>query len=184
MVVYPTLDSTGSKPTFVKKPFSDFVASGDGCAVWKDGNVLSAQHSSAFIDLNMDCRPDLALETVKEGKSRVLEVFYFKGGKFCFVGENVFPGEAKAFKYSSMSFVDLGGRGANDVFFVADSDAAGDDIRSHVYLNKNALPSDGDVLCVKKESTSASPASAPFENFGTMNNTHDKYDEVRQLLTK
>jgi len=129
----------------------------------------------------MDCRPDLALETVSEdGKNRILELYYYRDDGFCFVNQNQFPGNEAAFKYSSISYSDIGVRGANDIFFLADHNfgTGQNEIRAHILLNKKTLPKTGEVLCVKEEGSESSPSASPFESFDKINIKGAQYTKV------
>lgn len=120
-------------------------------------NYLSSDFGGAFIDLDMDCRPDLLLET-HGSVGRIQELYVFTEKGFCFKQGRKVPAE-----YGFISFVDLSQRGATDAIFVTK------DLEVHVYRNRDVL-GDGSVnleskdqlrqiskinLCVQKDTANA-----------------------------
>jgi len=84
----------------VTKNFEDFL--NPDCKKPLILNFLSNEFGGAFIDLNMDCRPDLLLETHgSEGRQQEIYTFTKKG--FCFARSVTVPVD-----YGFISFVDLG----------------------------------------------------------------------------
>ena len=88
---------------------------------------LSFEFGGAFIDLDMDCRPDLLLETFS-GDGRTQEIYTYTEKGFCFGSIMEVPVD-----YGFISFVDLSLRGATDAVFVTQN------LEMHVYRNLNML---------------------------------------------
>lgn len=136
----------------------------DGCRAYQSQRTLSSTHGGSFIDLNMDCRPDLALETTENGK-RVYEVYYFRDGGFCLVEENEFV-EDNIMDSTSISYIDMGQRGSNDAVLVRQKEVDGKKkLFVHVFLNKNAIKVNGDDLCQSREASTQVAPVPPFEAF-------------------
>lgn len=114
---------------------------------------LSTQFGGAFIDLNMDCRPDLLVESYSIfGRSHELYIFTDEG--FCFSKMLSVPEN-----FSMVSFMDVSQRGSNDAVFLTNG------MELHIFRNKHFLGNEGRKLdtfdqnflnnnidlCIKKE---------------------------------
>lgn len=112
-------------------------------------NKMSATHSGAFIDLNMDCRPDLFIEANDASGKRMVETYFFEDGdKFCLVSVDTFPDKAVAMSASSFSFIDLMRMGSNHGIVVDSSN------NLHAMINKYNIPNPTDTsssLCKGQE---------------------------------
>lgn len=150
----------------------------DGCKQYNPARTISSTHGGAFIDLNMDCRPDLFLETMEGGK-RVVEIYYYRDAGFCLVDANAFT-EDNIMDSTSFSFTDIARKGSNDAVIVRQKNFGGKPkLYVHVFLNKHVLTVNQENLCSKKEGSSSSEPLAPFENF----NVRDaKMNKVRLCL--
>lgn len=118
---------------------------------------MSTQFSSAFVDLSLDCRPDLFLETQSSEGKRVAEIYYYVGGvtPFCLVDSNEIPAN-----FGHVSFTDSTDSGTIDLVMMDE------DLNVKVFRNNASL--DIDSLC-KARGT----ATIPFEPF-----TSDKMSKV------
>lgn len=156
---------TLSKDNKIQISEFDSILSPD-CPKLQIQNLLSFEYGGAFIDLDMDCRPDLLLET--HGSSgRTQEVYTYTQKGFCFGSIMKVPVD-----YGFISFVDLSQRGATDAIFITQ------DLEMHVYRNLNVL-GDGSHnfeskdqlsqiskinLCIPKN-TSQAKYFWPFKNY-------------------
>jgi hypothetical protein len=80
------LDTDG-KPVTVDF-FKDLVSADSKCQTTTQVSTfkISNAHASAVIDLNMDCRPDLWVESINANGQRVAEMYFLQqDGKFCLV---------------------------------------------------------------------------------------------------
>jgi hypothetical protein len=137
-------------------------------------NPLSTEYGGAFIDLNMDCRPDLLVESFTSlGRSQELYLYTDKG--FCFVKQIIVPSD-----FSFVSFVDISQRGANDAVFVTNNmevrvfrnkHKLGDEDRTESF-DANILSKNFD-LCIEKDHTKGE-AHWPFQDYAD-----SKINEVR-----
>ncbi len=89
------------------------------------------EHGGAFIDLNMDCRADLLVESITQ-YGRTHEIYMYSDKGFCYTGSKAVPQE-----YSLVSFLDLSQRGSNDAVFITK------DMVMHIFRNKFSLGVEG-----------------------------------------
>ena len=127
----------------------------EGCKTPQAGSSMSTQFSSAFVDLSLDCRPDLFLETATSDGKRVAEIYYYVGGTspFCLVDSNEVPAN-----FGHVSFTDSTDKGTIDAIMMDE------DLNVKVFRNKASL--DIDSLCKAR-----GVQTLPFEPFtsATMN---------------
>lgn len=126
------------------------------------GNTLSENFASSFVDINLDCRGDLILETTKDNR-RYNEFYYFLDDGFCFVGAQEVP---KAFSYGS--FEDLNTDGGNDIVFVNQQT-----MEINVFFNRFVV--DQRKLCALQENY-----KPPFESF--LQNGHASQVKFFQIM--
>lgn len=100
---------------YEEKHFKSIVSQRMGCKSFDfvRFNKMSDKHAGAFIDLNMDCRPDLVIESIGE-EGRVLEIYFYTGEGFCLVDLNPVPSD-----FSSPAFFNINADGSNDILFVS-----------------------------------------------------------------
>ena len=154
------------------KEFNDFVSTSSKCQDKAQiaNNKLSAIHGGAFIDLNMDCKPDLLIEATDAAGNRIVETYFTEKDteSFCLVSSDTFADKAVAANTSSFSFQDLLRLGSNHALALDNSN------QLHVMINRYNLPNPTDTsetLCVWKEQLGTNQKHLPpfdgIKNFGT-----------------
>lgn len=125
VVIYIESKEDGSNK-IVEKKFKDFLSKDSKCKSYENVmmNKVSNKHSGAFIDLDMDCRPDLLIESISQD-GRVEEIYYYTEQGFCLVDINKVPEG-----WSHVSFLDLDQNGSNDAVFLTGG------LEMKVFLNK------------------------------------------------
>lgn len=110
---------------------------------------LSSTHGGAFIDLNMDCKPDLFIESTDSNGNRNVETYFLLAdNSICLVSVDKFSNKETGLNASSFSFQDLLRLGSNHAI------AVDVDNNIHVMINKYNLPNPSDTaesLCKGKE---------------------------------
>lgn len=140
----------------------------EGCMEYNGARTLSSTHGGSFIDLNMDCRPDLVLETNESGK-RVVEIYYYRDNGFCLVDANTFV-EDNIMDSTSISFTDLARKGSNDAVIIRQRNVNGlIKLYVHVFLNRHTLTVNQESLCQNKEGSETNKPLPPFEKFDVKN---------------
>jgi hypothetical protein len=180
-VLYST-DSTTRKATRLgaeNKPVTvdfikDMVSSDSKCqpASLLSGSKISNLHASAVIDLNMDCRPDLWLETTNASGQRIAETYFLQSdGKFCLVAANTMVGTTlNPLKSSSFSFFDLLRNGNNNAILMDDMN------RLHIFNNIYNIPN---------PQNAANPLCTNTENLDPVTKKHKQpYDGFDKLGTQ
>lgn len=152
----------------------------DGCQKYNSARTLSSTHGGSFIDLNMDCRPDLVLETNEAGK-RIVEIYYYRDAGFCLVDSNTFNDD-NIMDSSSISFTDIARKGSNDAVIVRQKNLDGKNkLFIHVFLNKHVIKVDQEKLCSNKEGSEKDKPLAPFEPFNVKSNVMTKVISILKL---
>jgi hypothetical protein len=159
----------------IMKPFKDFISTDSKCQDPSSigSYKLSNLHGSAFVDLNMDCRPDLFVESRNVAGDRVVETYFFNDtDKFCLVSVNIFTEQVSSLATSSFSFIDLFRKGSNHAV------AIDGDNKINIMVNKYNLPNPKDTassLCLGKEMLgSDNKHIAPFDGFKEFGKTFTK----------
>ena len=136
-----------------KQSFSEFVSKDSKCMPYAKAqrNIISDKFGGAFIDLNMDCRPDLLIESESQ-QGRTHEIYFFTDDGFCLVDLNVVPEDQ-----SMVSFIDIDKNGANDAVFLSRN------MELSIYINRYEL-GDKDTFGLCRESDDVTP---PFEKYET-----------------
>jgi hypothetical protein len=179
LITYITFDTAEGVRTvghiyndkIVLKTFASYISGASNCrnASEVSTHKLSATHGSAFIDLNMDCRPDLWIEATNEAGDRIVETYFFKDtNKFCLVSSDTFPDKTVGNEASSFSFIDLLRKGANHALAVDSKN------NLHVMINRYNLPNPentSDSLCTGKVKLGADKKHLPpFEGITSFGN--------------
>lgn len=157
VVIYIERDSNGTDK-IIEKEFRGILSSKSGCKQYEEiqMNKISNRFSGAFIDLDMDCRPDLLIEGVSQ-TGRVHEIYFYTDDGFCLVDVNQIPEG-----WSHVSFLDIDQTGSNDAVFMEG------DLKVNVFLNKyhiggfkkGIINLVGDELCQKNDKR-----DSPFESY-------------------
>ena len=159
-----SLQKTEAGPKVVTETFSSFISGETGCQQPPAESVskLSKTHGSLFLDVNMDCKPDLLLETIN-GEDRILDIYLFTDkGKFCLTEQITLTGAGNNQLYSSVSSLDVASKGSNDLVFMREAIIEGKiTLEAHVLLNKFSLPDGQTVLCAETS------LKSPFDDIKT-----------------
>jgi len=148
---------TWDKESLKTVSFKDLLNTGAGCSDFKDAesSIMSSIHSHSFVDVNMDCRPDIMLETTGDGK-RYIEAFITFGEDtdkpFCYVGRSEVPDQT-----SHLTFADITGTGAMDALLLTN------DLKMRIFINKQEISKTGTNLC----SSNTDITGFPFLDFTT-----------------
>lgn len=116
-----------------ERPFKEIMSTAKGCRSPDEVkfNKLHNDFGGAFIDLNMDCRPDLLIEGFSQ-HGRVHEIYFYTDDGFCLVDVNPVSSD-----WSHVSFVDLDTNGSNDAVFMDGG------LKLHLFLNRYSLEHSG-----------------------------------------
>ena len=151
-VVYSFHRDKDHKLVQKKQPFEDFISKDSKCIPYskvRDHNIMSDQNGGTFIDLNMDCRPDLLVEGIGQN-GRVHEIYFFTDDGFCLVDVNVVPEDL-----SMVSFLDTDKNGANDAVFLSRN------MELYIFMNHYKLD-DHDSIGLCKTNDAVKP---PFQRY-------------------
>lgn len=107
-----------NKNVFENKPFASLLTTCDGCKDFPeiDSRVIPEFYTSAYIDINKDCKSDLVIETT-DGKQRYLEFFYYNQSKLGYIGSSKIPQS-----YSLGQFQDINANNLVDIIFFDKAD--------------------------------------------------------------
>lgn len=132
---------------FERKAFSDILD--QGCPGCKDlseisGKAIPVAYTSAFIDINRDCRADIVLETHDDKGSRYLEFYYYMNSKFGLINVVQIPST-----YSLGVVEDINENNNPDLLFIDKNSG-----KLVVYLNNYSVnEKNSDDYCSKTVST-------------------------------
>lgn len=135
--------------TFSKQKFQNYLSKDSSCMdynTYASNNYLNMKKGGVSIDLNMDCRTDLILETL--GPDRTLEIYFYKPDGFCLVAVNTLSDSDSAM----IGFLDVLKRGTNDLVIITS------DLNINLYMNKYIL--DNSNMCTSYSKSYDSPFPA------------------------
>lgn len=151
-------------------------------------NKISSLHASAVIDLNMDCRPDLWVESTNAQGQRVVEMYFLQDdGKFCLVASPAMASSGlkplNPLKSSSFSFFDLLRKGNNSALFMDDNS------KLHMMNNLYNIPNPSNAaspLCTKTERLNETSKKhvPPFEGFDKLGSQFTEVVGAFSFLTR
>lgn len=131
---------------FEKKDFSDLLDKDCNNCMNTDqisNKVIPAVYTSAFIDVNRDCRADIILETKDKSGNRYLEFYYYMNSKFGLINVVPIPDN-----YSLGVVEDINENNNPDLLFIEK-----DTGKLQVFLNSYSLNNSSDEYCAKTVST-------------------------------
>lgn len=134
------------KNVFESRPFASLLTTCDGCKDFPeiDSRVIPEFYTSAFIDINKDCKSDLVIETT-DGTQRYLEFFYYNQSRLGYIGSSKISKS-----YSLGQFQDINANNLVDIIFYDKADK-----KLKFFLNdfEKEIPQISNSYCLSKFSS-------------------------------